>query len=79
MSRSCLRRLTCESTGTVGQDDGWARMEWRPKRQHAPLLPVERMVRPHRTYGTRVFPCLYGGGLYVAVQKQALPVLKRYR
>ena len=38
--------LTCELTGTVGYDGVWGRMKWSPKRRHAPLLPVERMVRP---------------------------------
>jgi hypothetical protein len=38
--------LTCELTGAVGYDDVWGRMKWSPKRRHAPLLPVERMVRP---------------------------------
>ena len=40
-----LCRLTCELTGAVGYDGVWGRMKWSPKRRHAPLLPVERMVR----------------------------------
>ena len=43
-------RLTCELTGAVGHDGVWGRMKWSPKRRHAPLLPVERMVRLHAPY-----------------------------
>lgn len=39
-----LRGLTYELTGAVGYDNVWGRMKWSPKRRHAPLLPVERMV-----------------------------------
>ena len=40
--------LTCELTGAVGYDAVWGRMKWSPKRRHAPLLPVKRLVRPQR-------------------------------
>jgi hypothetical protein len=40
-------RSTSELTGEVGYDDVWGRMKWSRKRRHAPLLPVERMVRRH--------------------------------
>lgn len=43
----CKCDLTCKSSGVVGYDDVWGRRRWSPKRRKAPLLPVERTVRPH--------------------------------